>query len=603
MKKKLTSIILLLAVVYGFFIVVTTVSALSAITSAKKIAASFTAQDLDRAKESITKAKSDFQRTKTIIIVFTPIRPIPIIGWYVADAQRAVSAAISALNAAETIANAITPYADVLGLKGQGTFLGGTAQERLASVVDTMSKVTPQLDVVGNDLKKAKEQTDGIKTWKYPNFLPAKPGEKIETIKTAVSQVEKFIVDTKPLIEVLPEIMGQNKEQKYLVLLQNNAELRPTGGFITAYALLKVNKGSIESELSEDIYKLDATLTKKVAAPAPIQKYLEVQTLNLRDSNLSPDFVSSAMLFEDLYKYSSSKKEYNGIIALDTNFVLKMINALGPVEVDGNKFTADEIDECACPQIIYELEKYSDQPTSFERGNRKGIIGVLMQQMLTKAFEAPKSAWPNILAAILTSLDEKDLILYFKDTKSQQAIEKLNYAGRIYEFDGDYLHISESNFGGAKSNLYVEEKVKQQIKKDKDTISKKVTIEYKYPRRGDNCSLERSGGLCLSGIYRDWIRIYTPKGSVLTSSSGSEAEVKQYDELGKTVFEGFVTVKPEGVAKLEFEYTIPIKETGTYKLLIQKQPGAPAHQYEIDAFGNKQRGFPLDQDKEFIARI
>lgn len=603
MKKKLTKVLLTLAIVYGFFVLITAISALGAIKSTKKVSASFQAQDLDSVKSSIKEAKSDFQRTKTIMVVFTPLRPVPIVGWYIADAQRGVSAATSALNAAGTIADAITPYADVLGLKGQGTFLGGTAQERLASVVDTLSKVTPQLDAVGNDLKKAKEQTESIRTWKYPNFLPTRPGEKIETVKTAIAQVEKFIVDTKPLIEVLPEIMGQSQEKKYLVLLQNDAELRPTGGFITAYALLKVNKGNIESEFSEDIYKLDSTLTKKVAAPAPIQKYLEVQTLNLRDSNLSPDLVSSVKLFEDLYKYSSAKKEYDGIIALDTNFVLKMINALGPIDVDGNKFTTEEVKECACPQIIYELEKYSDQPTSFERGDRKGIIGVLMQQMMAKTFEAPKSAWPNILAAILTSLDEKDLMLYFENAKSQRAVEQLNFAGRVYQYDGDYLHINESNLGGAKSNLYIQEKVKQQVKKEKDRISKKVTIEYKYPRKGDNCSLERKGGLCLAGIYRDWIRVYVPKGSTLVSSSGSEAEVKQYDELDKTVFEGFITIKPEGVAKIEFEYTTPIKVSGEYKLLIQKQPGAPAHEYEIDAFGKKQRSFPLDGDKQFTVKM
>lgn len=132
-----------------------------------------------------------------------------------------------------------------------------------------------------------------------------------------------------------------------------------------------------------------------------------------------------------------------------------MLQALGPIEVDGMKYTSEQVDECDCPQIIYELEKYTGQPTPFERDNRKGIIGVLMQQMMAKTFEAPKTAWPNILSAVVTSLQEKNMLLYFENVKTQEAIEKVNFAGRVYQYDGDYLHINESNLGGAKSNLYL----------------------------------------------------------------------------------------------------------------------------------------------------
>lgn len=600
--KKYKKLILVIIVVLGLFAAVAALSLFSAYKSAKSVSVSLSAQDLDSAKNSIKKAKGDFRRANMALVVFTPLRIVPLFGWYIADAQRVTHAAVSGLDAAEVLAEAVTPYADILGLKGQGTFLGGTAQERIASIVETLSKVSPELDKVGEDLGEAKDEVNKIQSWRYPNFLPGRPGEKVDVAKTAITQIETLIVDAKPFIEVLPAVMGQDKEKTYLVLLQNNAELRPTGGFITAYAILKVNKGNIESELSEDIYKLDRTLTKRVAAPEHIRTYLEVQSLNLRDSNISPDFLSSIKLFEDLYEFSTTKREYDGIIALDTNFVLKMIQALGPIEVDGDKFTAEEVEECACPQIIYELEKYSDQPVAFERGDRKGIIGVLMQQMLAKTFEAPKSAWPNILEALVSSLQEKDLLLYFEDAKAQSAVEQVNFAGRIYEYDGDFLHINESNLGGAKSNLYIEEKVKQEVKKEKDSIVKKVIVEYKYPRRGDNCSLERQGGLCLAGIYRDWIRFYVPKGSKVLNSNGSEAPLKTYDELGKTVFEGFLTIRPEGTAKIEIEYTLPIELSGEYKLLVQKQPGSPAHEYEINAFGKKAT-FDLESDKEFVTKI
>ena len=598
--------ILILAIC--FYILLTALTAFfvkGALSSMSKVAGAAKLQDLDATKAYIIDAKGDLQKVKWALVPFTPIRIIPVLGWYVADTQRLVNGAISGLNAAQTITEAVAPYADVLGFKGEGTFLGGTAQERISLAIETLSKVTPQIDKIGSDLKAARDQMDKIQVWRYPNFLPGNPGSKLQTAKTAIDQIESFVVEAKPLIEVLPDIMGSAKEKKYLILLLNDKELRPSGGFITAYAIFRVNKGNLESEGSEDIYQLDSSLTKRIPAPYPISKYLpNVPNLNLRDSNFSPDYLASIKQFEELYAHAAGPKDIDGIIALDTRFVLDMIKVLGPIEIVGTKFTAEEVEECACPHIIYELEKYADQPVDFEKGNRKGIIGVLMQQMMAKTFDAPKSTWPNILGTIISSLEKKDLLLYFKEAKSQEAVEKINFAGRIYNYNGDYFHINEANFAGAKSNLYIVEEVKQVIKKGKDNnIEKKVTIEYKYPRRGDNCSLERKGGLCLAGIYRDFIRIYVPKGSALTKSSGTEVALTASEDLDKTVFEGFLTIRPEGTAKIELEYTVPLKIDNEYKLLIQKQPGTPGHSYEIEAFGKRQKAFPLQTDKEFLVKI
>src|SRR3990167_5660172 len=508
MKRRIVLILIILIVILGLLATKTVLSVKKAVGTTNKAVGAAKLQDLDATKAYLKDAKREFQSAKKSILVFTPLRIIPFFGWYVADIQRGIDGAIYGLEAANTFAEAITPYADVLGLSGQGTFLGSTAQERLAKAIETLSKVTPQIDAVGESLKKARSQIDQIQAWRYPNFLPGRPGSKLTNIKNSIDQLESFIVDTKPLLFVLPEIMGQSTEKKYLILFQNDKELRPTGGFITAYAVFRVNKGVIASEGSDDIYRLDDTLLKRIPAPEPILKYLpNVSSLNLRDSNLSADYLASMKQFEELYQSTQAKKEIDGIISLDTEFVLSMLKVLGPIDAYGTKFTTDEVEACACPQIIFELERFADQPVAYEKDSRKDIIGVLMQQMMAMTFEAPKSTWPNLLGTVINALRQKHLLLYFKDNNLQQAAERINFAGRLHQYEGDYFSINETNFAGAKSNLYIQEKVKQIVKKDKDgNLAKKVTIEYKYPRRGDNCSLERKGGLCLAGIYRDWIR-------------------------------------------------------------------------------------------------
>ncbi|OGD87961.1 hypothetical protein A2870_02625 [Candidatus Curtissbacteria bacterium RIFCSPHIGHO2_01_FULL_41_11] len=603
MRRSTRSIIIIFVIFYFIVGTLTLFFAKNAITDGKKATGAIKLQDLDATKAYLKDTKNSLKKTQMVFYTATPLRIIPLLGWYVADIQRGLTAAVNGVDAALTLTDAVTPYADVLGLKGQGTFLGGTAQERIGKAIETLSKVTPQLEEVGASLHKSRVEMDKIQSWRYPNILPKNPGQKIDTAKKGFQEVESLVVDTRPLLEVLPQVMGADSEKKYLVLFQNDKELRATGGFITAYAFFRVNRGVIETEGSSDIYNLDNTLLKKVAAPEPIVKYLPgVNQLNLRDSNLQADYLASMRQFEQLYNSTQDGKKIDGIIALDTQFVLKMLQVLGSVEAYGSKFTTDKVDSCACPQIIWELERYADQPVAYEKGERKGIIGVLMQQMMDKAFNAPKSTWPHLLGAVTDSLREKHLLLYFHDSNAQAAAERINFAGRVASYDGDYLYINETNFAGAKSNLYVQEKVKQTVKKGKDgNLEKVLTLEYKYPHKMDDCSLERKGGLCLAGIYRDWLRIYVPKGSKITKTSG--LELKESEDLEKTLFDGFFELRPEGSLKIEINYTVPVKAEGTYKLLIQKQPGVEGHTYEIDAFGHKERAFPLTTDKELIVKI
>ncbi len=604
MRKRIALILIAIVIIYVIFGIFTALSVKKAISTINSVSSDIKVQDLDKAKADLKTAKGQLQTSQKIMVVFTPLRIIPLLGWYATDAQRGVAAVVSGLDAASTFADAITPYADVLGLKGKGTFLGGTAQERLAKAIEALAKVGPQLDQVGTSLALTKKDIDQIESWRYPNFLPGHPGQRIDNIKKAVDQFESLIVDSRPLLLVLPQIMGQDKEQKYLVLFQNDKELRPTGGFISAYAVFRVNKGVIASEGSDDIYRLDNTLLKRVAPPGPIAKYLNVSNLNMRDSNFSPDYLASMKTFEDLYQSSSGKKDIDGIISLDTQFVLSMMQVLGPVDAYGTKFTIDKVDACGCAQIIYELERYSDQIVSYEKGSRKDIIGVLMQSLMAKAFNAPKGQWPSLLEAIVGDLHQKHLLLYFHDPASQAAAEKINLAGRIYNYDGDFLHINEANLGGAKSNLYIEEKVSQVVKKaEGGNLNETVTINYKYPRQMDDCNLERKTGLCLAGIYQDYMRVYVPAGAKLIKSSGSEVAFTTSQDLGKTVFEGFFTVRPQGTAKIVLEYSVPIKVSSQYKLLIQKQPGTDGIMYDIDALGHRQKAFPLENDKELIVKL
>lgn len=560
-------------------------------------------QNVELASIELIKAKQDLETTQKDLNRMGYFGYIPFVNAYYNDAVHLISAGSYGLDASVIMVDSVKPYADVLGLKGQGSFVSGSAENRIQTAVQTMGKITPNIDKIAVKLSQAKKEIDNVDPNRYPSLLVGKKiRENLDKAKQLTDQGVMFVDEAKPLIKVLAEILGEPKEKKYLVLFQNDKELRPTGGFLTAYSIFRFDRGVVHVDTSSDIYTLDATISNKQVAPAPILKYLaNVPRLNLRDTNLSPDFITSMKEFNKLYERSSGSK-VDGIIAVDTQTLVSAMNILGDVEADGTKFTTKIDPRCDCPQVIYMLEVFSDQPVQGTRENRKGIIGDLMYAIMEKAFSSsPKLYWGPLFQEMLKQTAQKHILFYSYNTDAQSGFESLNASGRIMKTEGDYLHINEANFGGAKSNMFVSEAVDQnyEVKSDGE-ITKTVTITYKNPYAPSDCNLER-GNLCLNAVLRNWFRVYVPKGSQLISSLGSEAKVTSYDELDKTVFEGFLTVRPRGSAKFTLSYKLPFKleKDSPLPLLIQKQPGTAGFTYTITAGGKSLEKFDLLTDKEF----
>lgn len=605
-KNIIIASVLCLLILFGIFGILipgigVAKQALKTATVAKIALAGLKQQNIQVASDQLAATKVELTKTEQKLSAMGYLRFIPPINFYYNDALHLVKAGGYGLNAGEILVEAVKPYADVLGLKGQGSFVMGSAQDRIQTAVTTMSKVTPKIDDIEKELVLARAEIDQVNPNHYPSiFGGQKINDTLKQVKTVTDESVSFIQQAKPLIKVLPSLLGEPTTKRYLVLFQNDKELRPTGGFITAYAIFRLEHGVIKVDTSNDIYNLDATISNKPAAPRPIALYLpKVNEWNLRDTNLSPDFVVSMEDFNKLYKRAGGYEQVDGIITVDTHTLVAAMNILGDIQADGTTFTTKQNAICKCPDVIYQLEVYADQPVNYVKTNRKGIVGDLMYAIMQKAFSSsPKQYWGPLFQTMITEVSQKHMLFDIYNTDAQSGLEALNAAGRIQNFEGDYLHVNDTNFGGAKSNLFLTEAVTSSYQTQSDgSIVKTVTISYKNPFAPSDCSL-LSGGLCLNAIQRDWLRVYVPKGSTLMDSKGSEVKVTSYDELGKTVFEGFLTIRPLGSATYTLKYKLPFKVAGSdLPLLIQKQPGTNDNQYTIEVNGRKVEDFPLLTDK------
>lgn len=601
--------VVIMLVVTAIFTVVlpaqrTISSALSTYRQAKKAVDAVKQQNIELGSQELAQTKKDLLATQKNLQSMGYLNYVPIASWYYSDADHAVKAGLHGLDAATTLVDSLKPYADVLGLKGQGSFTMGSAEQRIQTAVMTMGKITPRIDAISDSVIAMRDEIDKVDPNHYP---PIFGGEKIQKqikeIQLLADEGTIFVDEAKPLVKVLPALLGEKSAKRYLILFQNDKELRPTGGFITAYSIFRVDKGVISVERSSDIYDLDNALRNKPKAPEPILKYFpKVTSLNMRDSNLSPDFVTSMDTFMEMYNKVPGVSQVDGVIALDTHVLVSVLKILDDkVEAGGLTFTTQIDKRCDCPQIIYSLEDNISRPVNYVKTGRKDLLGAILYALMQKALKSsPKLYWGPLFQDMISKTAEKHVLFYVFDKKAQAGIESLNAAGRIKPFEGDYLSIIESNFSGAKTNLFLKENVTQdyQFKSD-GTVTKTITMVLKNPHEPSDCNLER-GGLCLNALHRDWLRIYVPKGSKMIDSQGSEVKMTTYDELGKTVFDGFITVRPLGQTKFTITYTLPfkVKPGSTLPLLIQNQPGTYGYEYDIKVNGKTTEKFNLLTDKE-----
>lgn len=590
-------------------------------SSAKAVQDSVKSQNINTIKTSLGTFRNDLSSLKSSYQILVWTKFIPFVGAYWSDGSAAINAGLNGVDAGQITLETVTPYADIIGFSGNPADKAKsgeeTAKDRIDFIVKTVGTISPQLDKISEKLSAAQKDLNTIDPNRYPEKWAGKPvRSKLRDGLSMVDEISQALINAKPLIKEAPYLLGIDEPRTYLVIFQNDKELRPTGGFITGYSVMTVEKGKVSSVSSNDIYNLDNAYKPSIKAPDPIIKYIKGPyvlnpNLRLRDMNFDPDFKTSMDTFSAEVK-KAGLTGFDGIIAVDTGVLVKILNVLGQIGVPGyGNFNTNTDPQCNCPQVVHELEAFADvegavvwsenepgkivfAPPNYD--NRKKIIGPLMNSVLANALGQPKEKLPALVQAAWESLSEKHVLLYLFDKDAQAAVEASNLAGKIQDVPSgqDYLQINDANLGGRKSNLYVTQEVEQETKIALDgSVDKTLSITYKNSQSYDGW---------LNSVLPSWTRIYVPKGSKLTSVDGFDEKSEPYEDHGKTVFAGSYTLRPQGVVKLVFKYKLPFKVKGQYNMLVQKQPGTDVPLYTIKV-GRQTEEYILKTDHLFKFRI
>ncbi len=392
--------------------------------------------------------------------------------------------------------------------------------------------------------------------------------------------------DQKNLISAAPTLLGLAAPRTYLLLFLNNTELRPGGGFIGSYAVVKFNEGRPTIVKVEGTEIIDRESDKAALPPPPsvLSNHLKVDRWYFRDSNWSPDFQESSRQSLALYQaeHGVAASAIDAVVGVTTHVLEELLEKTGPITVRGIEFTRDTVIE----KLEYEVE-YGYEKKGLAFSERKEILGELFHEIMVRLGSQVLTHAPDYAELIERLAQEKHLMAYAVNPDLSPTFSELGWLGSMTTATStDYLLWVDANLAALKTDHAMRRVLSYEMKPDHaGSFMATTTMTYYHEGRFD----------WRTSRYRTYARVYVPKGSELISVQGSmkwdrskeSGTIDRGEELEREWFGTFISLEPGTSKSLSFTYRLPLTVTRAidqkqYSLTIPKQLGTGANRLTLD---------------------
>ena len=388
----------------------------------------------------------------------------------------------------------------------------------------------------------------------------------------------------KALLTAVPSLFGVGTPKRYLVLALDNAELRPIGGLIAAFATITIADGRLRDLEFRDISAVDRPDQETyVSPPDPVKDHLLGEfTWQVADAGWWPDFDRSAHEARRLYALQTGDQDFDGVIAFTPDFVDALIGVVGPVQVPGTGITVRSGETYL--RSLEETEIKNAGPS------RKQFLADLASVVLRKVEELPPGGYPALVSALGGAIDRRQLQVLPDEAATRAAmIEVGAYTPFTFEAGSDRLAIMGANVAPVSklhALLEIDHKLEVVINSDGSANERLVTTYFN--RFGPNLPPEFAGVArsFFTGNLGTYERRYLPPDAEVLSvrSVGLDQHVTDPEAVeldsGTLAVGNYLFIKP-GIVQLETIYRTPQViqssaghgDESAYRLQFRKQAG------------------------------
>jgi Protein of unknown function (DUF4012) len=505
---------------------------------------------------------------------------LPVIGEKYRSGKELVSAGENLIEASASLHG----FTDALAVKSDDV------TQKIAALEKAAAATEPALGAAVADLLKVQSIPTQISEENFRHNL--------SLLVSADDSLKSFL----DLTPSLYQILGQNSAKRYLVVFQNNAEIRPTGGFMGSFALVDVLHGRITKiEVpAGGPYDLQGSLKASVLAPDPLR--LVNARWQFQDANWFPDFPASAKNIIWFYNKAGGPT-VDGVIAINAPVLAKLVDAVGPINMpDYGEIVVGDT-------VLKTTEEIVESDAARQSGKPKQFIADLLPKVLDKIMTGDRDTMLRAVSIFGDSLNNKDIQLYMRDGEVEKKMSEMGWTGELAPLPPktDSFELVRANIAGQKTDAVVSVHIDHKSSiADDGTITDTVTVTLKH------------NGVKNEPMYGvrnvEYLRAYVPEGSALVADSGDirPPSYKLFDvpptgcapdqtladitgpvihdqttgvavnnEFGRTVFGAWTQTDPGESSSVTFVYELPWKAVPTpaapslsSKLLMTAVPAA-----------------------------
>ena len=388
-------------------------------------------------------------------------------------------------------------------------------------------------------------------------------------LQDQTSKLAQLLGNTAIAAELAPSMMGADGPRNYLLVFQNNAEARGTGGLLGGFGVLRFDDGtpSIDTLGSNRLlWKLSASVD---LGPEFAQQYGYTNAFtDFRNSNLSSHFPYAAQIWRSMWEQASGTK-IDGVIATDPVALSYLLGAVGPVVMpDGLLVSEDNVVE------LTESTVYREFPNSDDQTARKEYLQDIAKEVvkkLTGQVQSPR----KLLDALGRAAGERRIAVWSASPADQTLLELTPLAHIVPDDEAPYAAVVINNLAGNKMDYYLKREIEYvadgcdgEMRNSTVTVSLTNTAPNDLPPRVAGLDgLERRGGTPRGAIPTNFtngtmvtsVRILATKGARLISvlANGERTTAITNTERGRPSFEVQVVIPPGKSGKLTFRLSEP----------------------------------------------
>lgn len=280
--------------------------------------------------------------------------------------------------------------------------------------------------------------------------------------RTKLSDLTRTLDAAADVSTLAPAMLGLNAPQQYLVMIQNNAEARASGGIPGALAVLSVDQGKLSLEAQSTAG--DVGVMSPVIALEPEQQQIYTARMGkfMQDVNLTPDFPTAASTAQAMWEKKTGQR-VKGVVSIDPIALSYLLKSTGPVRI-----TSPELKALSAGQLPLDLTSdnvvktlLSDVYLKIGEPRLQDVYFAEVAQQIFASLSNGTADAKGLLEGITRGAEEGRVLLYSDDPMQQKILAKYTLSGSV-----SGPSTSPAQFGvyfndgtGAKMDYYVKRTV------------------------------------------------------------------------------------------------------------------------------------------------